>query len=78
MKPEQQCDLYQAALEWLATCSTQCIASNTLERRFNIGPMRAAALADQLEDAGVLSSPLPPHNQRRNYLRKRKSKARAA
>lgn len=74
MKPEQQCDLYQAALEWLATCSTQCIASNTLERRFQIGPMRAAALADQLEDAGVLSSPLPPHNQRR----KRKSKARAA
>ena len=75
MKPEQQRDLYQAALEWLATCSKQCIASNTLEKRFKIGPMRAQALADQLEDAGALSSPLPPHNQRRNFLRKRKVRA---
>lgn len=75
MKTEQQCDLYTEACAWLASCSAQFIASNTLEKRFKIGPMRAQALADQLEDAGALSSPLPPHNQRRNYLRKRKVRA---
>ena len=75
MKTEQQRDLYQEARDWLAGCSAQFIASTTLEKRFKIGPMRAQALADQLEDAGVLSSPLPPHNQRRNYLRKRKARA---
>ena len=74
MKQSQTRDLYQEAVVWLGRCSAQYIASGTLERRFQIGGMQAEALAQQLQAAGALSPPLPPFNQRRNHLRKRKNK----
>ena len=75
MKQNEVRDLYQEAVAWLATCSASCIASDTLERRFQIGGLQAEALAEQLQAAGVLSPPLPPFNQRRNLRRKRKVRA---
>ena len=43
-------------------------------RRFGIGGWEAAALADALEDGGVLGSNRPPYGQRCNFVRKRKAK----